>query len=303
MILVTGATGNTGSCVVRALRERGAHVRAFVRDADKAHRLLGDEVDLALGDFADPRSGRTALDGVDTLFLSGADDPRRVEWEVGAIDAASAAGVRRIVKLSSIAASPRVPVAFWAWHGRIERHLRESGVPAVVLRAGYFMSNLLAAAGEVVREGHLAAPAGEARIAMVDPRDVGACAAVALTAAGHDGRTYVLTGPRALTYADVARELSAVAGRDVAYVDVPDQVARRRIVDAGASDTFAGQVVAVFAALRTGVGERVTDAVETLTGASRSTTSSPRAIASRSAGRCTARTPGRCSAAHLPGDP
>src|ERR1700757_1095412 len=100
MILVTGATGVAGSEVVRALRQRGAPVRAFVRDVDGARRRLGDDVELVPGDFADPRSVRAALEGVETTFLSGADDPRRVGWETDLIDAAATAGVRATVKLS-----------------------------------------------------------------------------------------------------------------------------------------------------------------------------------------------------------
>src|SRR5919204_2241971 len=117
MILVTGATGNAGSEVVRALRARGATVRAFARDAEKARQLLGDEVELAVGDFGDRSSVRAALEGVEAMLLSGADDPRRVEWETSAIDAAAAARVGRIVKLSTISAEPGAPVAFWDWHG------------------------------------------------------------------------------------------------------------------------------------------------------------------------------------------
>ena len=90
---------------------------------------------------------------MDDVFLSGADDPRRVEWETAAIDAAAAAGVRRIVKLSSLVAEPGSPVAFWDWHGRIEEHLLESRVAAVVLRSSFFMSNLLAAAAQVAARG------------------------------------------------------------------------------------------------------------------------------------------------------
>ena len=126
MILVTGATGNAGSQVVRALLERGREVRAFVRDPDRAHDLFGDEVEPARGDFGDPRSVRAALEGVEEVVLSCADDPRRVEWETSAIDAAAAAGVGQIVKLSTIGAEPGAPVAFWDWHARIEQHLVQS---------------------------------------------------------------------------------------------------------------------------------------------------------------------------------
>ena len=102
-------------------------MRAFVRDPGPARRQLGADVELAVGDLADPRSVRAALDGADTLFLSCADDPRRVGWETSAIDAAVAAGVRRVVKLSAVGAEPGSPVAFWDWHGQVEEHLRASG--------------------------------------------------------------------------------------------------------------------------------------------------------------------------------
>ena len=266
MILVTGATGNAGSQVVRALLERGREVRAFVRDPDRAHDLFGDEVEPARGDFGDPRSVRAALEGVEEVVLSCADDPRRVGWETHAIDAAAATGVRRIVKLSAIAAEPDAPVAFWAWHGRVERHLRRSGIPSVVLRSSVYMSNVLAGAEQVAREGRLSAPAGEARIAMVDPRDVGAAAAAVLSTAGHDGRTYILTGPEAITYAEVATGLSAATGREIDFVHVGDEDARRGMIEDGLPDLIADQVVTLFAMLRAGAAEEVTPMVESLTG-------------------------------------
>jgi uncharacterized protein YbjT (DUF2867 family) len=266
MILVTGATGTAGSQVVRALMERQRGVRAFVRDPEKARRLFGDGVDLALGDFGDARSLRAALDGVEDVFLSGADDPRRVEWETDAIDAAVAAGVRRIVKLSSIEAAPGAPVAFWDWHGRIEEHLRASGVAAVIVRSSFFMSNLLAAAHQVALDGRLYAPAGHARIAMIDPRDVGAAAAAVLASEGHDGQTYVLTGPEAVTYAEVARHLSDAICREVEFTDVSDEDAANGMVGAGVPSFAAQQICAIFAHARTGAASQVTPTVEALTG-------------------------------------
>ena len=266
MILVTGATGKAGSQVVRALLERGREVRAFARDPDKAQSLFGDAVELALGDFADPPSVRAALDGADDVLLSCADDPRRVEWETSAIDAAAAAGVRRIVKLSTVAAEPGSPVAFWDWHGQVERHLRASGVPAVILRSTFYMSNVLAAAEQVSYEGRIYTPAGEARVAMIDPLDVGAVAAAVLTGVGDDGQTHVLTGPEAITYGQVAGELSAATGRPVEFVDVPDEGARQAMVEAGMPDFVAEQLVKVFGQLRQGVAARATNTVESLTG-------------------------------------
>jgi uncharacterized protein YbjT (DUF2867 family) len=266
MVLVTGATGQAGSEVVRALLERGCAVRAFVRDPDKARCLFGDAVELAIGDFADPHAVAAALAGVDDVVLSGPDDPRRVAWETALIDAAAMAGVRRIVKLSSIVAEPGAPVAFWDRHGRIEQRLGRSGIPAVIMRASFFMSNLVANAGQVAGEGRLYAPAGDARIAMIDPRDVGAAAAAVLSTPGHDGRTYVLTGPAAITYAQVAAALSAATGRPVQFTDVPDEDAMHGLIQAGLPDVVAEQVVQVFAMARQGAAEQVTATVASLTG-------------------------------------
>ena len=165
----TGRAGRAGAC----LRARSRHGQAHARRGRRAGR----------GDLADPRSVRAALDGADALFLSCADDPRRVGWETSAIDAAVAAGVRRVVKLSAVGAEPGSPVAFWDWHGQVEQHLRASGTGWVILRSSWYMSNLLAAAAQVAAEGRLYAPAGQARVAMIDPRDVGAAAAALLSPA------------------------------------------------------------------------------------------------------------------------
>ena len=266
MILVTGATGTVGSQVVRALIERGQELRVLARDPERARGLFGDAVELAPGDFADPPSIRAALAGVTELFLSCADDPRRVGWESDTIDAAVTAGVSRIVKLSSLVAEPGAPVAFWDWHGRVEQHLREAEVNAVFLRSSFFMSNLLSAAEQVAREGRLYAPAGKARIAMIDPRDVGEAAATVLTESGHDGKTLVLTGPEALTYAQVAGELSAATGRDIAFIDVPDEDAKQGMVQVGLPIFVAEQIVRIHAMARQGVAEQCTPTVEALIG-------------------------------------
>ena len=263
-ILVTAATGNVGSALVPLLQGLGADVRALVRDPARAERLTG--VDVAVGDFADPTSLHTALDGVDAVFLACGNVPDQVEHECAVIDAAARAGVRRIVKLSARGAELGAPVAYWHWHALVERRLQASGVPAVTLRPGFLMSNLLGAADQVRHARMLFAPAADARIAMVDPADVAAVAAVTLTTDGHDGVTYELTGPAALGYQEVARDLAAVTGRDVGYVDIPPAAARSAMVEAGLPPFAADQVVAVFAELRAGVQARTTDAVPALTG-------------------------------------
>jgi uncharacterized protein YbjT (DUF2867 family) len=265
-VLVTGATGTVGRHLVAELRRRGTAVRALVRDPQRAAGILGPDVELAVGDFTDPASLRAALPGVDRVHLACANHPDQVAWETAMIDAAAAAGVGRIVKLSALDAGIGSPVAFADAHGRIERHLRASGVPHVLLRPTFAMTNLLAAAAGVRQAGAIFLPGSGAKIAMIDPRDVAAVAAVALTTDGHDGRTYELTGPAAVTFDEVAAELSAALDRPVGFVPVPDDAALAQLVGAGVPEWYAAGVVAQFGLLRAGTQADVRDVVRVLTG-------------------------------------
>jgi uncharacterized protein YbjT (DUF2867 family) len=210
-ILVTGTTGNVGSALVDLLQARDVHIRSLPREPRPADRAT-----LA-----------TATDGVDAVFLACGNVPEQVDFECAVIDQAAEAGVRRIVKLSARGADPDAAVAYWRWHAQIEQHLRASGVPSVMLQPSFYMTNLLAAAEHVRHQGMLFAPAGNAGITMVHPADVAAVAAVTLTTDGHDGATYVLTGPEAVTYDQVAADLSAAIGRPVGYADIPPAAAAR----------------------------------------------------------------------------
>jgi uncharacterized protein YbjT (DUF2867 family) len=265
-ILVTGATGNVGTHLVRSLRTPDrALVRALVRDPAAAGRRLGD-VELAVGDFDDPGSLRRALDGVDRVYLTAADGPRKVAQETALIDAAAAAGVRRIVKLSAMHADPASPLPAFRWHGQVEAHLRGSGVPWVVLRPAFFMTNLLMVAEGVAHTGTLYAPTAGRGTAMIDLRDVADAAAAVLTADGHDGRVYELTGPAAVTFTEVAAAISAATGRPVGFADLTEEQARPRFAGAGLPDWLAQQLAGVFGHIREGRFERTTGHVAAITG-------------------------------------
>jgi uncharacterized protein YbjT (DUF2867 family) len=265
-ILVTGATGNVGSRVVQELQVRGVSVRAFVRDVEKARITLGQGVEFAVGDFADAASVRRALEGVERVFLACSNNPRQVEYETNVADAAVEMGVRQIVKLSALGAEIGSPVAFWDWHGKIEQHLRTLKVETVMLEPCFSMTNLLAWAGGVKHEGALFVPAAGARISMIDAKDVAAAAAVVLTTDGHDGQTYVLTGPEVLTFERVAEELSAATGRRIPFIAVPDEAAQQALVQGGSPEFVANQLVTLFGLLRQGVYNRTSDTVRVLTG-------------------------------------
>jgi uncharacterized protein YbjT (DUF2867 family) len=259
-VLVTGATGNVGGHVVRALAHRGTPVRAFVRDPGKAARMLGPDVEIVSGDLA------SALAGTDRLFLACGNTEGQIEYECAVIDAAADAGLSRVVKLSGPDASARSPLIFERWHAAIEQHLGASGLPAVLLRPRTYMTNLLAYARTVVQSGMLFAPAGTAAISFVDPRDVADAAVECLTGEGHAGRTYTLTGPEAVTFEGVARELSAATGRAVTYVAVSDEDARRAMIADGLPPMLADAIVAIFASQRAGSMTTTTADVRHLTG-------------------------------------
>lgn len=265
-VLVTGATGNVGSGIVRKLCEQGEPVRAFVRDAAKAHQMLGDDIEVAVGNLSDAESVQKAMDGIDRVLLSCSNQPEQAELEINLIDAAAAEGVSRIVKLSSIRAEVGAPLSFWHWHGVSEHYLRQSGVPGIILQSNFYMSNVLTAADQVRGMDKIFAPAEGAKIAMIDPRDVATAAAVVLTTSGHEGKTYELSGPAAITYEQVAADVSASVGRQIQFVAVPDEAARQGLLEAGMPIWFADAFVSLFELLRKGQAENATDGVRALTG-------------------------------------
>jgi len=207
MFLVTGATGNVGAEVVSALIAAAQEVRALVR-SDKPPALPAG-VEAVAGDLNRPESLTDALAGVRGLFLL----PGYEDME-GVVAQARRAGVERIVLLSgSSAGSGDTSNAVSAYMLRSEAAVKGSGIPWTILRPFGFMSNALRwrdqlQAGDVVVE-----PFADVAVAVIDPADIGAVAASALLDPGHEGRSYVLSGPEALTPADRARILGAVLGR------------------------------------------------------------------------------------------
>lgn len=265
-VLVTGATGNVGRHVVAELQARGVPVRAFSRAPARAAEILGPGTDIATGDFADPRSLRSALDGADRLFLCCPDDVRQVEYGTHAVEAAAAAGVVHLVYLSTVGAEPGSTSVFADQHGRIEQHVRTAEMPYAILRSSFLMSNILGSLRAVRETGRFFLPGGDARVATIDPRDVGACAAALLTEPEHSADSYLVTGPEAITFEEFARQLSAGTGRTVEFSDVTDEAALDGLARAGLSRWLAEGVVGTFRSLREGVNSRTTERVHELTG-------------------------------------
>lgn len=214
-ILVTGATGKVGSEAVRLLREQGAPVRALVRDEGRGEALAQLGAELAVGNFDDPTSLPAAVDGIVTVVLISPGDASAQELAV--VAAAARAGVGHVVKLTS-KASPDSPIARVRAHAQVEQGLAETGLAHTLLRSNAYMQNTFFLAKEIAESSSFSSSAGAGRIGMVDARDVAAVAAAAAShPTAHAGRTYFLTGPELITYAQIAAVLSRQLGRTVSF--------------------------------------------------------------------------------------
>jgi uncharacterized protein YbjT (DUF2867 family) len=263
MILVTGATGTTGGAVARQLIAAGIRPRLILRSPGKAKEFDG-KAELVKGDLADPASVAAALAGCEKLFLVTA-GVEGSELEGKAIDAAKAAGVRHVVKLSVIGAEYEA-IRFGKWHRRNERKLEASGMAFTFLRPGNFMSNSLFWIDTVKAQGAVYAPLGEGKYAPVDPADIGAVGALALTRPGHEGKAYTLTGPTAHSTAELVAMVAKASGRAIRYVDVPPQVAKEGMLKTGMPAEYVEALLELYAFMKSGNAAMTTGTVAELLG-------------------------------------
>ena len=209
MILITGATGNVGRELATVLGGAGIPFRALIRDPARAPAGLCHVV----GDLDAPETLGPAFADVERLFLV---TPGIGTAQCGhALTAARAAGVRHVVHLSAFTVLGDPMPAMGRWHHEREELIRASGIPATFLRPGGFMTNVLEWVPTIRSGGYVLDPTGPGRLASIDPADIAAVAAVALTAEGHAGEAYVLTGPEALTVAEHVRVIAAVTGLSI----------------------------------------------------------------------------------------
>lgn len=237
MILVTGATGKVGSEAVRVLRQQEVPVRALVRDRHKAQALALAGAELAVGDFDEPASLEKAMDGITTvLLISPGGVPTQ---ELGVIDAAARAGVEHVVKITS-KASPDSPIARQRGQAEIEAGLIASGLDYTLLRNNFYMQNFLMLAPAIAQMNSFGSSAGAGQVGFVDTRDVASVAAeITALPATHAGKTYLLTGPELLSYADVAAALSKVLGRPIVFGERTRGEDKQEMISAGVPEQIA----------------------------------------------------------------
>ncbi|HEY1250740.1 MAG TPA: SDR family oxidoreductase [Thermoanaerobaculia bacterium] len=264
MILVTGATGKVGQEVVRQLAAANVPVRALVRDPLRASHIRLPGVEIGLGDLAKPETLDAAMDGVERVFLLSSPDPDQVNLQSNVIDAARRMGVRHVVK-ASVAGGPDSGTQIGRWHWTTETQLKESGLAFTILRPSFYMQQLLLFAPTIAATGAFQLPMGAGAVAVVDTRDVAAVAVCALTQAGHESRIYDLTGPEALTFDEMADELSRATGKKIAYVHVPPDYARKHLLQLGLPRWLVDDMIVLCASFRDGYGAAVSTAVRDVT--------------------------------------
>jgi uncharacterized protein YbjT (DUF2867 family) len=262
MILITGGTGTAGSEISKALQTLGARHRSLVRNRVKSAGTAGPGVELVEGDLSRPETLEAPLAGVERALLLTAVSPDSLEQAKNFIRAAKRAGVGHVVKFSVFGASPQAPYFFGRQHGEAESELEDSGVPFTMLRPNGFYQNFLGNAATIQSQGAIYAPAGDMKFSTVDARDIAAVAARVLTENGHKGQRYTITGPDALSYADIAERFSRVLGRKIRYGDVPEGAARQSMLSAGMSEWQVDKVLDLFRYYKTGAAAEVTNTVE-----------------------------------------
>jgi len=267
VILVTGATGRVGYRLMEALADARADVAAMVRVEAKAEDLPGAPRHVVA--TLDRPPAAEVLREFDRIFLLSPEIEEQAALETVFIDAVAAAGHRpHIVKVCPDGfQDPDCDVRFMRAHQQVALHLDAVGLPVTYLAAATYMENLLEDAADVRTTGEIRAAAGDGRAGFIAVTDVAAAAARVLTTDGHEDATYVLTGPEALGYADIAARFSAVFAWQVEYADLPKERERELLLADGRTPWEADGAIERFDWIRQGGADTVTGTVRELTGA------------------------------------
>lgn len=266
MICITGIGGTVGSEVASQLEAAGAPFRGAYFSANKADAARARGIEAVLIDYNRPETLRAAFQGCETLFLLGPNTLNQVELECNAVEAAKVAGVRHVVKQSVMGAQDESYSLAYV-HRAIEKAIESSGLAWTFLRPNSFMQNLVTFMAESIgAENAFYSAAGQAQISHVDVRDIASVAVRALTEAGHDGKAYTLTGPVALTYDEIAAELSQVLGRPISHVSLSPADLKQGMLAMGMPEELAERMLDLERYFREGRASLVTDDIKRVTG-------------------------------------
>lgn len=265
-IAITGATGSIGSFLVEQLIAQDKELLILTRSHEKAREFRARGIKTVVGDFDAPATVYPALAGAEKLFLLSGADPRQVELQGNMIKAAQGMGIRHLVKLSASCAGPDLPTPIKRWHYETEQQIKRSGIPYTFLRPNCFMQNTLKWARTIREQRLFYMPIEDALVSQTDVRDIAAVAAVVLTSNGHEGQTYEITGPEALSFEEVADQFSSTLGMPVRYVRTSFEESRQHMIESGMEEWLAAAVTQTYRFMKEGGAAHVSDVVARLTG-------------------------------------
>jgi NAD(P)H dehydrogenase (quinone) len=242
MIVITGASGQLGRLVITSLLAKlpARQIVAAVRSPERAADLAALGVQIRKADYSDPTSLEAAFQGAEkVLLISSSEVGQRVAQHKNVIDAARKAGVS-LLAYTSLLHVDKSPLLLAGEHAETEACLRQSGIPFVLLRNGWYTENYLASIQPALQHGAYIGSAGEGRIASAARADYAEAAAVVLATPGQAGKVYELAGDESYTLAEFAAELSRQSGKQIPYVNLPEAEFKAALVAAGLPEPFAG---------------------------------------------------------------
>jgi len=263
-LLITGATGHSGSEITQLLSLQGMNTRALVRDQDKAQKM--PHIEWVTGNFDDEDSLVAAMSGIHKAFIVTPVDPRHVEWVKIFISAAKKAGVKHIVKFSGFGASMDSASEIIRMHAESDQLIKDSGLTYTLLQPNSFFQNILMSIPSIQAQSSFYLPMKEGSQSLIDVRDIAEVAVEVLTNDGHENKTYKLSGPEALNFHQVAEILSEVLGKPVQYIDVPTEAAKQSMLEMGMPEWHANSLAEILSLFGEGHHVEITSTVEDITG-------------------------------------
>ena len=245
--LIIGGTGTIGQSIVDLMQKGKNDFVVLARTAEKATPLNEKGVKTVIGSLGDWPSIKAALVGIDQVFLLTSPSPQQVEWQNGLIDAAKELGVQKIVKISAIGARTGSSIHLANWHGQTEAHLKNSGLQYVILQPHSFMQNTLMSLPTIKAQSAIYQSLGDAKIPMVDTRDVAKASYASLVSNDFNGKTFEITGSQSVGYADMAKSLSKATGKEINYVSIPPASHNAAMKEAGLPDWLADDLTSMSA--------------------------------------------------------
>ena len=268
MILITGATGKTGSAAVQELSNRNIPFRVLIRNEDKQSQITDIGGEVIIGTIEDDAALNQAMEGVQKALVLLPNSEQQLFLEKKVVDAALEANVQHIVKMSSMEAVPEATSPIPKLHIQSENYIKNSGMNWTMIKPNFFMQNLLGSGKTIVEQNKFFLPMGEGKAGMIHTKDVGTVIAKVLSEDGHEGQNYEVTGPEILSFHDVAEIFSKVLGKKVDYINVPIDEYKKTLSQFLTNQWHLDSVIDLFKDIAEGGIEDKTDTFEDLIGKS-----------------------------------